>query len=186
MHRKSGDAACRRSRFSVQYHRSLTFSRSLHSSLQFFLTFASPRAASTRYGTIQSSTAFFAFSGSFVIPTDFHYISDMRWIVLSAGLFTAAVFAGSLNDTPPCDSPPCISAADAQEVADHFEPLISNYSNASATAFLTTNFTDYSSGVNSLINGGCADGPVDLDNPTFTSLIGFEAGQGSQPNIPFE
>jgi len=164
----------------------LTFSRSLYSSLQFFLTSASRRAASTRYGTIQSSTAFFAFSGSFIILKDFLYISNMRSIVLSAGLFTAAVFAGSLNDTPPCDSPPCISAADAQEVADHFETLISNYSNASATAYLTANFTDYSSGVNSLIDSGCADSPVDLNSPTFTSLTAFEAGQGSQPNIPFE
>lgn len=107
-------------------------------------------------------------------------------MILSVVLFAAASFAGSLNDTPPCDSPPCMSTADAQEVANHFETLISNYSNASAAAYLTTNFTDYSSGVNSLINAGCADGPVDLDNPTFTSLIGFEAGQGSQPNIPFE
>lgn len=80
----------------------------------------------------------------------------------------------------------CIDDAGAQKVADNFRSLITNYSNSSAEAYLTKDFTDYSDSVNELMNSGCSDGPVPLGSTTFTSLASFEAGQGSQPSIPFE
>ena len=81
---------------------------------------------------------------------------------------------------------PCLDDGSAQKVAENFRTLITNYSNASAAAFLTEDFVDYSDGVNTLINSGCPNGPQALGAPTFTSLEDFQAGQGSQPNIPFE
>lgn len=81
---------------------------------------------------------------------------------------------------------PCVDANAAQKVAENFQTLITNYSNASAAAFLAEDFVDYSDGVNTLINNGCPNGPKTLGAPTFTSLEDFQAGQGSQPNIPFE
>lgn len=80
----------------------------------------------------------------------------------------------------------CLTDAAAQRVANNFQSLISDYSNASAAAFLTTNFSDYSDSVNELINNGCPNGPQPLGSATFSSLESFQAGQGSQPNIPFE
>lgn len=81
---------------------------------------------------------------------------------------------------------PCLDDGAAQKVAENFRSLITNYSNASAAAYLTEDFHDYSDGVNTLINSGCPNGPQPLGSPTFTSLESFQAGQGSQPNIPFE
>ncbi|EME82323.1 uncharacterized protein MYCFIDRAFT_211595 [Pseudocercospora fijiensis CIRAD86] len=80
----------------------------------------------------------------------------------------------------------CIDDAGAQKVADNFRTLITSYSNASAEAYLTQDFTDYSDSVNELINNGCPNGPQPLGSATFTSLQSFEAGQGGQPSIPFE
>ncbi|KXT17177.1 hypothetical protein AC579_331 [Pseudocercospora musae] len=80
----------------------------------------------------------------------------------------------------------CMSDNDAQTVANHFNELISNYSNSSANAYLTSDFNDYSDSVSELINSGCNAGPATLGAATFTSRAAFEAGQGSQPNIPFK
>lgn len=80
---------------------------------------------------------------------------------------------------------PCMDNAAAQRVAENFRTLITNYSNESAAAFLSPDFVDYSDGVNFLINKGCPQGPEILGQPTFTSLEDFQAGQGSQANIPF-
>ena len=105
----------------------------------------------------------------------------MRSFALAAGLFAAAAFAGA----PSCNSPPCLSAVEAQEVATHFETLIKAFQPSDAEKWLTPDFTDYSSSVNTLINSGCA-GPLPLEAPTFSSRAEFIKGQGSQPPIPFE
>lgn len=76
--------------------------------------------------------------------------------------------------------------AEANRVANNFKTLISDYSNATAERVLCTSFSDYSDSVIELINNGCPNGPIPLGSPTFTSRETFEAGQGSQPNIPFE
>ncbi|KAI5365318.1 hypothetical protein Slin15195_G048520 [Septoria linicola] len=81
---------------------------------------------------------------------------------------------------------PCLDDGSAQRIAENFRTLITNYSNQSAAAFLTVDFLDYSDGVNILINKGCPNGPQALGSPTFSSLEEFQAGQGSQVNIPFE
>jgi len=78
----------------------------------------------------------------------------------------------------------CMSDTQAQQVATNFGNLIADYSDALADSSLTTDFTDYSSSVNTLINSGCT-GPQDLDAATFTSLAQFKAGQSGQPAIPF-
>lgn len=80
----------------------------------------------------------------------------------------------------------CLDDNAAQKVAENFRSLITNYSNSSAAAYLSEDFHDYSDGVNTLINAGCPNGPQPLGTPTFTSLETFQAGQGSQANIPFE
>lgn len=82
--------------------------------------------------------------------------------------------------------PECVDDTAAQRVASNFKKLINSYSNSSAAQFMTTDFHDYSDSVNELINSGCPNGPQPLGSATFDSLTSFEAGQGSQPNIPFE
>ncbi|KAK3673957.1 hypothetical protein LTR78_006159 [Recurvomyces mirabilis] len=83
------------------------------------------------------------------------------------------------------DDGSCMSSADADQVAINFQNLISNYSSSLAEASLTTGFQDYSDSVTSLIDAGCT-GPQPLGSVTFASRDAFIAGQGSQPNIPFE
>ncbi|EME43651.1 hypothetical protein DOTSEDRAFT_72870 [Dothistroma septosporum NZE10] len=80
----------------------------------------------------------------------------------------------------------CMTDDDANRVANNFRTLITDYSNATAAQVLCTDFTDYSDSVSELINNGCPNGPQALGSATFSSLAAFQAGQGSQPNIPFE
>jgi hypothetical protein len=83
----------------------------------------------------------------------------------------------------------CLNAQQAQEVATKYGLLISSYTDASADAILTTNFTDYSQSVNTLINScpqGSAAMHLPLEAPTFTSLQQFKMGQSQQPKINFE
>lgn len=105
----------------------------------------------------------------------------MRSFALAAGLFAAAALAGA----PDCNGPPCMTAVQAQEVATHFETLIKAFDASDAEQWLTKDFTDYSSSVNTLINFGCT-APQPLDGATFSSRDAFIAGQGSQPPIPFK
>lgn len=79
----------------------------------------------------------------------------------------------------------CMNDDQAYGVATHFQTLISAYSNASATAYLTEDFADTSDSVITLIDGGCNGVPVPLGVTTFSSRDQFEAGQGGQPNITF-
>ncbi|KAF2211872.1 hypothetical protein CERZMDRAFT_42226 [Cercospora zeae-maydis SCOH1-5] len=80
---------------------------------------------------------------------------------------------------------PCLDDAAAQKVAENFRSLISNYSNETAVAVLSPNFTDYSDGLATLMNKGCPNGAKVLGEPSVTSREQYQAGQSSQPNIPF-
>ncbi|KAJ4349451.1 uncharacterized protein N0V89_008066 [Didymosphaeria variabile] len=80
----------------------------------------------------------------------------------------------------------CLTEAAANRVANNFRSTITDYSTALAARVLSANFIDYSDGVNELINNGCPNGPKPLGNATFSSLADFQAGQASQPPIPFE
>ena len=111
-----------------------------------------------------------------------HHITNMRSFLLNAGIFAAAAFAASTQE---CLNAPCLTVSSAQTVASHFESLITAFKASDAQAYLTTDFTDYSGSVNTLINGGCPNG-ASLDGPTFTSQAAFIAGQGKQPSIPFQ
>jgi hypothetical protein len=64
----------------------------------------------------------------------------------------------------------CMSAKQAQAVANNFGSLISSYSKELANKALTKDYTDYSESVNTLIDS-CPTGtdqPLPLLNPTFT------------------
>ncbi|CZT21585.1 uncharacterized protein RCC_07449 [Ramularia collo-cygni] len=106
----------------------------------------------------------------------------MRFVLLA--LATLAVGALALPPAPSTCA--CLDDKSAKRVANNFKTLITNYSNASAAAYLTPDVRDYSDSVNELINNGCSNGPAPLGTATFDSLVDFQAGQGSQPNIPFE
>lgn len=83
----------------------------------------------------------------------------------------------------------CLTDEQAQLVATKYGLLISSYTDAQADAILTTNFTDYSQSVNTLINS-CPQGSeahtLPLEAPTFSSLEQFKGGQAQQPPINFE
>jgi hypothetical protein len=102
---------------------------------------------------------------------------------LSCVAFAAASAVASLEERT---LQICLLDDEATKLANNFKSLILAYSKANAEAFLTKDFTDYSDSVNELINNGCPDGPAKLGTPTFTSLSAFEAGQSSQPSIPFQ
>ncbi|KAK3069206.1 hypothetical protein LTR53_012646 [Teratosphaeriaceae sp. CCFEE 6253] len=109
----------------------------------------------------------------------------MRSSIIAAAAFAVGALAvPTILNKRDCNDT-CMTFDQATKVANNFKTLISDYSNASAEIFLTEDFSDYSDGVNELINSGCA-GPVALGSATFTGRAAFEAGQGSQPNIPFE
>ena len=82
----------------------------------------------------------------------------------------------------------CMTDADAQQVVDNYAELIRAYSDELANDALTTDFTDYSESVNSLINT-CPQGEstvsTPLLSPSFTSRKAFKIGQGEQPPIHF-
>ncbi|KAK5111265.1 hypothetical protein LTR62_005293 [Meristemomyces frigidus] len=87
----------------------------------------------------------------------------------------------------------CMNDAQANVVANNFKATIAAYTNATASAVLTSDVQDFSDSVIELIDGGCpssaaAGGPapyIPLGSATFASLAAFEAGQGGQPNITF-
>lgn len=89
----------------------------------------------------------------------------MRSFAFAAGLFAVAAIATPLpsSSKEPCDenAPPCMTFNEASVVAENFRQSIVNYSNASAEANFATDFVDYSSSVNTLIDGGCT-GPQDV------------------------
>ena len=86
------------------------------------------------------------------------------------------------------DRSDCMCEADAQRVANNYGTLIASYSDELANAALAKDFTDYSEGVNTLINTcpqGAAAQPLPLLSATFSSRKQFEVGQGEQPAINF-
>jgi hypothetical protein len=108
---------------------------------------------------------------------------------MRATIFAAATFALGAIATPELSkrdcNDTCMTYDQATVVADNFKNLIANYSDALANEVLTVDFEDYSDSVTELINSGCT-GPQALGAATFDSRASFEAGQGSQPAIPFE
>jgi hypothetical protein len=108
----------------------------------------------------------------------------MRSTIIAAATFAIGAIATPLIQKRDCNDT-CMSYDQATVVANNFKTLISDYSNSSADQFLTVDFEDYSDSVTELINSGCT-GPQPLGEATFTSREAFKAGQGSQPNIPFD
>jgi len=107
-------------------------------------------------------------------------------ILAATSVFAATVFgASNVAARNHGRDKSCMSDADAQQVATNFGHLLDNYSDTLANESLTVDYTDYSDSVIELINSGCT-GPVALGSATFSSRASFEAGQGGQPNIPFE
>ncbi|KAF2859724.1 hypothetical protein K470DRAFT_258575 [Piedraia hortae CBS 480.64] len=80
---------------------------------------------------------------------------------------------------------PCMSYREASRVANNFQTLIANYSDALADRVLTVDFNDWSDSVTTLIDSGCSS-PQPLGSVTFDSRDSFKKGQGSQPAIPFQ
>ena len=84
----------------------------------------------------------------------------------------------------------CMTFDEAQQVATNYGDLIANYNTPLAEKALAENFTDYSEGVNTLINscpqGGAAMAhTVPLLMSSFNNRTAFEIGQGQQPHINF-
>ncbi len=97
-------------------------------------------------------------------------------ILASLSLLAASALAGNA----------CLTSAEADLVANNFKALINQpFSTALATAALTSNYVDWASGVNTLIDAGCT-APLGLTDPTFTSRDSFIQGQSGQKPIPFD
>lgn len=111
----------------------------------------------------------------------------MRFSAIAAGLFAAVAIATPIvkREDDCDDGAPCMTQADAETVAANFRSLIVDFSAADAKKFLTANYHDYSSSVNTLIDSGCTT-PLPLDAVTFASRAAFITGQGSQPAIPWQ
>ena len=77
------------------------------------------------------------------------------------------------------DPTKCLSQDSAQYLVDGFGKLISAYTTADAEKMLANDLVDYSDSILALQS-------LPLGGPVFPSKAAFEAGQGSQPAIPFE
>ncbi|OAP58114.1 hypothetical protein AYL99_07204 [Fonsecaea erecta] len=77
------------------------------------------------------------------------------------------------------DPAKCLTQPSVDTLVTGFGQLISNYTDALAETILADNLTDFSDSINSLIGQ-----PV--GGATFPSKAAFEAGQGSQPPVPFQ
>ncbi|KAK1090587.1 hypothetical protein LTR48_007998, partial [Friedmanniomyces endolithicus] len=109
----------------------------------------------------------------------------MRSTIIAAAAFAVGALATpTLLPKRDCNDT-CMTFDQATAVANNFKSLISAYSNATADEYLAVDFMDYSDSVTTLIDSGCTS-PLPLGSVTFGSRAAFEAGQGSQPDIPFE
>lgn len=109
----------------------------------------------------------------------------MRSSIMAAAAFAiGAIATPTIMQKRDCNDT-CMTYDQAQVVANNFKTLIASYSDELANEVLTVDFNDYSDSVTELINSGCT-GPVPLGSVTFDSRAAFEAGQASQPPIPFE
>lgn len=73
----------------------------------------------------------------------------------------------------------CLNQPTAEYLVEGFGGLLSNYTKENADKYLADDLTDWSDSINSL--SGTPVGTV-----TFPNKQAFEAGQGSQPAVPFE
>ncbi|KAK4896195.1 hypothetical protein LTR27_005716 [Elasticomyces elasticus] len=78
----------------------------------------------------------------------------------------------------------CMSRADAQQVADNYQNLQTQFTEALVNASLSEGFALYSDSTNELLNGGC-DGPVLMGALTYSSRDAFVADQVQLPQLPF-
>jgi len=108
----------------------------------------------------------------------------MRSSILAAATFALGALATPTLMKRDCNDT-CMTYDQAAKVANNFQTLIANYSDALADATLTVDFQDYSDSVTTLIDSGCTS-PQPLGSVTFDGRAAFEAGQGAQPPIPFE
>jgi hypothetical protein len=101
----------------------------------------------------------------------------------AAALFSSAIYARPLSNSlsiQPGTRTNCLTTADADYLVNSFALLISSTFNVALAAdILAVNFLDYSDSIDFLAG-------IPLGEPTFTSLAGFEAGQGGQAPIPFQ
>ena len=79
-----------------------------------------------------------------------------------------------------------MNADEAQQVADNFKLLLTDYSVDLANKVMTSDVVDYSDSVDFLIKKSGVGTPVPYGTPVFSSRADFEAGQGTQPDIPFQ
>lgn len=107
----------------------------------------------------------------------------MRSTIIAAAAFAIGAIATPQLVKKDCNDT-CMTYDQATVVGNNFKTLIAAYSDELANSVLASDFQDYSDSVITLIDSGCT-GPVDLGTATFDSLASFEAGQGSQPAIPF-
>ncbi len=80
----------------------------------------------------------------------------MRSYIVAALATCALAAPESLFGSKVARAPACMTDSQAQQVATNFKDLIANYSNSLADATLSTDFSDYSSAVNTLIDSGCS------------------------------
>lgn len=109
----------------------------------------------------------------------------MRSSIIAAAAFALGAVATPTLVKKDCNDT-CMTYDQAAQVANNFQTLIADYSDALAEESLTADFQDYSDSVTTLIDSGCASGPQALGSITFDGRAAFEAGQSSQPAIPFE
>jgi hypothetical protein len=104
-------------------------------------------------------------------------------LAAATALFSSAIYARPLSNSLPIQSDTrtnCLTTADADYIVNSFALLInSTFDTALAADILAVDFIDYSDSIDFLAG-------VPLGDATFTSLAGFEAGQGGQAPVPFQ
>jgi len=170
-------ATFRFSPFLVSFH-----STPRHSlSLRFILSFC--RTHTHTHTHIHTYTLYLVLIPPHSINTT-HTPPKMRSSILAAATFALGALATPTLMKRDCNDT-CMTYDQAAKVANNFQTLIANYSDALADATLTVDFQDYSDSVTTLIDSGCTS-PQPLGSVTFDGRAAFEAGQGAQPPIPFE
>ena len=104
-------------------------------------------------------------------------------LAAATALFSSAIYARPLPNSLPIQSNTrtnCLTTANADYLVNSFSLLInSTFSTTLAADILDVNFIDYSDSIDFLAG-------TPLGDATFTSLAGFEAGQGGQAPVPFQ
>jgi hypothetical protein len=104
-------------------------------------------------------------------------------LAAATALFSSAIYARPVSNSfsiQPDTRTNCLTIADADYIVNAFALLInSTFSTTLAASILAVDFLDYSDSIDFLAG-------IPLGDATFTSLAGFEAGQGGQAPIPFQ